>query len=488
MLALNRQRTVCVLFLLCAALVVSSSAQTFSNIANFDGTNGMGPVGILATGIDGNFYGTTQGGGTCVGGGCGTVFKMTPSGTLTTIYNFCKRNNCPDGSDPFWGLTLATDGNFYGTTYGGGANLVGGVVFKVSSAGKEAVLYSFCESETCTDGSTPEGGVIQGLDGNFYGTTRNGGNSPSCNNDGYCGNVFKTTPSGTTTTLYNFCSLPNCADGDLPTTPLVQGSDGNFYGTTGGGVGGSFGTIFKLTPGGKLTTLYSFSADSEPSGLIQGTDGNFYGTTYYGGANTFYGMVYKITPSGVLTVLYSFCEEFSCSDGANPAGGVVEGDDGNFYGTTTEGGANANGAQGGTIYSVSSQGVHTVLYSFCSQANCADGSDPSAPPVQGTDGDFYGMAQAGAEKDGTIYKLSTGLGPLVKFLPAGGKAGSEVGILGTNLTGATAVAFNGTAAQFTVRSSSLIVAHVPTGATSGTITVTLPSGTVSSVASFLVLP
>jgi uncharacterized repeat protein (TIGR03803 family) len=491
MFRLNCLKTARVIFLLCVlvcVLVPIVSAQTFTNIANFDGANGSSPVGILAQGIDGNFYGATSTGGTCVGGGCGTVFKVTPSGALTTVYNFCRQAGCPDGNEPFWGLTLATDGNFYGTTYDGGANLVGGVVFKVSSAGREAVLYSFCENETCTDGSTPEGGVIQGQNGNFYGTTRDGGDGPLCISNGYCGNVFKTTPSGTTATVYNFCSQPNCADGVLPTTPLVQGSDGNFYGTTGGGAGNYYGTIFKLTPGGKLTTLYTFtSTQSEPSGLIQGTDGNFYGTTYYGGTIGL-GTVYKITPRGTFTVLYNFCSKFGCSDGAGPFGGVVEGSDGNFYGTTSEGGLNASGTLGGTIYSVTSQGVITMLYNFCSQPNCADGSNPSAPPLQGSDGNFYGMAAYGDDKDGTIYKLSTGLGPLVKFLPAGGKPGSEVGILGTNLKGATAVTFNGTAAQFSVRSATLIVANVPTGATTGTIKVALPSGTVSSVASFVVLP
>ena len=481
-------------FIFMAASLVCS-AQTYTTLFSFDQTNGWEPLGIPAQGIDGNFYGTTIFGGT-EGDQDGTAFKITPAGKQTVLHNFCSVSNCADGDDPFWGPTLATDGNFYGTTSSGGANNVGGTVFKLTSAGKLTVLYNFCGSSDgeCSDGNTPEGGVIQGIDGNFYGTTRDGGISSICP-AGSCGNVFKVTRTGTETTLYNFCSQTNCADGVFPTAPLVQGTDGNFYGTTEGGSGNPNATIFKLTPAGKLTTLYTFGGTglqqiSDVSGLIQATDGNFYGTSGRGGTNG-NGIAFKITPGGAFTTLYNFCSVFGCLDGADPFGGFIQGSDGNLYSTTAEGGLNANGTNGGTIFKMTLSGVITTLYNFCSESNCADGDYPQAPPIQGTDGNFYGFALGGIGNEplyGVVYKLSTGLAPFIKFLPAGGKVGSEVGILGNNLTGATSVTFNGTAATFKVVSSTLITVNVPTGATTGTLKVVTPSGTLSSVPAFHVIP
>jgi len=481
---LNGWKISCV-FLLCIATAISSPAQTFTNLFTFNETDGATPVGILAQGIDGNFYGATMFGGTGKGGSEGTAFKVTPTGTFTTIYNFCNKANCADGDGPFWGVVLGTDGNFHGTTGSGGAN-VGGTVYTITSSGKLAVVYSFCAQENCTDGATPEGGVIEGIDGNYYGTTRDGGNGPLCLDEGDCGNVFKTTPAGATTTIYNFCSQPNCTDGFLPTAPLVQGTDGNFYGST-TELNGVPATIFKLTPRGVLTTLYSFPITwNGVSPLIQGTDGNYYGTITSGG-NFGLGMAFKITPGGTFTSLYSFCSNFGCTDGSSPQG-LVQGSDGNFYGTTSEGGQNASGTNGGTIFSLSPTGAYSVLYSFCSQTNCADGSNPDAPPVQGTNGNFYGVTSGGNLNKGTIYSLATGLVPFAKFLPAGGKVGAEVGILGNSLTSATAVTFNGVSAKFSVVSSTLILAHVPTGAKTGPIKVMLSSGTLSSNVSFVVIP
>jgi uncharacterized repeat protein (TIGR03803 family) len=458
---------------------IVSSAQTFVTLFTFDGTDGSLPVGILTQGIDGNFYGVTEDGGT--GLGEGTAFKVTPTGGFTTLYDFCGKAMCVDGNEPSWGVVLGTDGNFHGTTGYGGPNQGEGTVYTLTSGGKQTVISSF----NGTDGSQPEG-VIEGIDGNYYGTTIGGGNAVFCST-GSCGVVFKITPSGTTTTIYNFCSQPNCTDGMPPTTPLVQGTDGNFYGTT-AGFDTIFPTIFKLTPSGKLTTLYTFTAeDNGVSGLILATDGNFYGTTHAGGANGL-GAVFEITPKGQFSVLHSFCANFGCTDGADPLGGVVQGSDGNFYGTTSEGGQNGGDNQGGVIFRLSPSGTYTVLYNFCSQANCADGYFPTAGPTQGSDGNFYGTTSGGNQVQGTIYSLSIGLGPFVKFLPGGGKVGSEVGILGNSLNGTTAVTFDGTSAKFNVVSSTLILTHVPTGARSGLIRVMLPGGTLSSNAPFEVIP
>lgn len=483
----------CLLFMVIAAAAISS-AQTFTPLFTFDSTDGAGPVGILAQGTDGNFYGATMEGGTGKGGADGTAFKINPSGKLATIYNFCNIRNCPDGISPFWGLTLGADGNYYGTTSNGGTNIVGGTLYKLTSAGKFSILYSFCGSSdgVCSDGSTPEGGVIQGLDGNFYGTTRDGGNGPLCVTNGYCGNVFKVTRTGTETSFYNFCSQPNCADGVLPTTPLALGTDGNFYGTTSGGAGNPDPTIFKLSSAGKLTTIYTFDTPgANPSGLIQASDGNFYGTTTRGGANGL-GSVFKITPGGTFTTLHSFCSASSCTDGADPAGGVVQGSDGNLYGTSGEGGQNGSGTFGGTIFQLTLAGGFTTLYNFCAQSGCTDGSDPGAPPMQGTDGNFYGLAGTGDGSPpgkGEVYKLSVGLGPFVKVQPTLGKVGSNVIILGNNLTAATSVNFNSTAAtNFTIVSATEITATVPTGATTGRVTVVSPTRTLRSNSAFHVVP
>ena len=255
----------------------SALAQAFATLADFQGSaNGAEPLyGNLIQGTDGNNYGTTVRGGVYEQG---TVFKVTPDGTLTALYSFCSQVNCTDGAEPFSRLVQA-GGNFYGTTAIGGAN-DGGTVFEITPAGQLTTLYSFCSQTNCTDGAEPFSGLVQ-AGGNFYGTTVSGGANGR-------GTVFEITPAGQLTTLYSFCSQTNCADGELPYAGLVQ-AGGNFYGTTvEGGANGFYGTIFEITPAGQLTTLHSFAYTdgADPTaGLIQATDGNFYGTTEGGGAN-----------------------------------------------------------------------------------------------------------------------------------------------------------------------------------------------------------
>jgi uncharacterized repeat protein (TIGR03803 family) len=377
------------------------SSPSFSTLVNFNGSNGDEPVAALVQGVDGNFYGTTYQGGAS---GYGTVFKITPVGTLTTLYNFCSQTNCTDGSGPEGMLVLATDGNFYGTTYQGGASGYG-TVFKITPAGTLTTLYSFCSQAMCTDGIGPEAGLIQGTDGNFYGTTAYGGGA---NGDG---TAFKITPAGTLTTLYSFCSQTDCTDGHLPTAGLIQGTDGNFYGTSTYGGANNDGTVFRITPAGTLTTLYSFCSQTNctdgslpTASLIQGTDGDFYGTTSEGGANTD-GTVFRITPAGTLTTLYSFCSQTNCTDGIEPNAGLIQGTDGNFYGTTYFGGTYSEPTDG-TVFEITPAGTLTTLYSFCSQTNCSDGDRPFAGLIQGTSGTFYGTAAfGGADGDGTVFSL-----------------------------------------------------------------------------------
>jgi uncharacterized repeat protein (TIGR03803 family) len=240
-------------------------------------TTNAGSWASLVQGEDGDLYGTLMyGPGNCVLYaiyGCGTIFKVTRSGELTTLYDFCSRNTietlCTDGFDAYYaGVILGTNGDMYGTTafggnnagicyQGGGAFAGCGTVYRLTPDGSLTTMYRF----DGYDGAIPLAGVIEGNDGNFYGTT-------SGIEDNGNGTVFKFA-KGTLTTLYNFCQLPNCADGSEPWAGLIQATDGNFYGTTPG-------TIFKITPDGTLTTLYSVGGTT---GLIQATDGNLYGTT-----------------------------------------------------------------------------------------------------------------------------------------------------------------------------------------------------------------
>jgi len=472
--------------LACAAMSIAASAQTFTNLVGFDYTDGAYPYyGSLTQGVDGNLYGTTNLGGAT---SMGTVFRITASGTLTTLYSFCVQGPpCIDGEEPYGGLVQAPDGNFYGTTSNGGAN-GWGTVFKITPSGKFTTVYSFCpQGFPCADGFFPYAGLVQGADGNFYGTTQQGGANGQ-------GTVFKLTAGGTLTTLYSFCALTSCADGALLYAGLIQASDGSLYGTTLVGGAHGAGTVFKITAAGALTTVHSFDITdgSNPySGLVQASDGNFYGTTANGGKRDD-GTIFKITPAGKLTTIYNFCSITYCPDGVVPYGDLVQATDGSLDGTTLAGGANNSGI----IFKLSADGALTTLYSFCADGypNCTDGGEPFAGLLQATNGDFYGTTFEGGDLScsppfgcGSIFSLSTGLGPFVKTLPAAGKVGVQVGILGTDLTGATNVTFNGTAAQFTVRSPSLILSHVPAGATTGTVEVTLPSGTLSSNVPFYVL-
>jgi uncharacterized repeat protein (TIGR03803 family) len=459
-----------------------AQAQTFTTLASFNYTNGADPwYAALVQATDGNLYGTTYDGGAY---GKGVVFRISTGGALTTVYSFCAQSNCTDGSYPYAGLIEATDGNLYGTTYSGGANNFG-TVFQVSLSGTFTTLHSFAGSD---DGTGPIGPLVQGTDGNLYGTTWG-----VTGND--LGTIFKITLSGTLTTLYGFAP----GDDGHPYAGLLQASDGNFYGTTNGG-GTAHGTVFQITPGGTFTTLYFFCSQinctdgSYPyDGLVQATDGNLYGTTGYGGVDVTCaggygcGTVFKITTTGALTTLYSFSCNSTCPGGYQPYSGLVQATDGNFYGTTTSGGTGLNGGEG-TIFEITPSGTLTTLYSFCpSQVNCPDGALPYDGLVQDTNGAFYGVTNYGGSgfqgnfgPYGAVFSEYVGLGPFVKTLPTSGKVGSAVQILGTNLTGAISVSFNGTAASFTVSSASLITTTVPAGATSGPLTVITPSGMLTS--------
>ena len=357
----------------------------------------------ILQGSDGNFYGTASNWNLA---GYGTVYKLTASGTFTVLHTFTDES---DGAAPYAGLIQTTDGNFYGVTItGGDPHSNCGTVYKVTASGTLTTLHAFAGHPN--DGCEPYGPLVQATDGNFYGTTNYGGTSNNCGTFA-CGTVFKITTGGTETILHSFCTQSGCPDGSSPQAGLVQGSDGNLYGATFyNGVANGSGTVFKITTSGTLTTLHSFNGTdgSGPAGgLVQGSDGNFYGTTFAGANGG--GTVFKMTSSGTLTTLYNFCSQPRCADGSAPQAGLVQASDGNFYGTTSAGGTGGGGDLFGTVFAITSSGTLTTLYNFCSLGgiDCTDGAWPRAGLIQASDGKLYGVTSEGgnASGAGTAFSL-----------------------------------------------------------------------------------
>jgi len=362
--------------------------------------DGSGPTSLIQ-GSDGNFYGTTANGGRF---GQGTFFRVTPAGAETVLYSFV--GGPGDGSNPE-GVIQGSDGNFYGATSGGGngqCQLGCGTAFKITPDGAETVLYFFTGM---TDGGSPNE-LIQGADGNFYGTAAFGGVvSGLCGQSG-CGVVFRLTPAGEETVLYSFTG--GATDGAVAAS-LIQGSDRNFYGVTAYGGSANAGTIFKVTVAGTETVLHAFAGGSDGAApqtpLLQGHDGNFYGTTPLGGASSA-GTLFKVTPAGAETVLHAFTA--STTDGAQPYTGVIQGTDGNLYGTTSAGGSTSCVGGCGTVFKSTTAGAESVLYSFGPSPATAPQPPQPSSLVQATDGNFYGTTTNGGQ---------FGLGSFFKLTPAG---------------------------------------------------------------------
>lgn len=400
--SLNVWRNACAFLLFFTILGSLSFAQTVSLVATFNGANGRQPNSITQ-GTDGNFYGTTTFGGAYQEG---TVFQVTPAGGLTSLYSFCAQiiHTCADGSVPQGApLVQSTDWSFYGTTgTGGSESRNSGTIFKITPSGQLTTLYSFAGYPT--DGSNPQG-LLLASNGAFYGITFQGG--ANCDS---CGTFFKATNEGVVTVLYNFCSLANCADGSNP-VGVMQAANGNFYGATayGGSSSTSCGTIFEITPAGQLTTLHNFNqADGcHPSGtLMQGRDGGFYGSAD-GGAHGA-GVTFRMSAAGQFTAFYSFCSQAHCADGYNPNAPLLQASDGNFYGTTVFGGSAARNA--GTVFQISRSGKLTTLYSFCQEKACPEGGRPTGGLIQASDGNIYGVNSAGGSGggagSGTVFRLA----------------------------------------------------------------------------------
>lgn len=465
---LSASRFFCSVLLFCSLLLVpAAEAQTLSVLYDFGSRTGdpLYPYweGIIAQGRDGNLYSTTMDGGA---NGWGATFKITPTGSLKVPYSFT------DPGTPEGGLTLGTDGNFYGTTQLAGAN-ISGQIFKMTPAGTVTVLYTFTGG---TDGGTPSASPIQGADGNFYGTTISGGGA-----GGY-GTVYKITPSGTFSTLHTFSST----DGANPHAPLVLGTDNNLYGTTYlGGTSGD-GIVFRISTSGSYTVLYNFDGThgANPNGpLAQGSDGFFYGTTANGGASSS-GVVFKLVGGGKISVLHSLN---GTSEGSQPFAGLLQATDGNFYGSASGGGSTSCSGGCGTLFKIALPSTFSVIYTFGTSA-----AGPNVTLIQHTNGLLYGDTENGGGCSspgcGAFFSLNLGLKPFVSLVYTSGKVGRTVEILGQGFTGTTAVSFNGTAATFKVLSNSYLTATVPTGATTGFVTVTTPSATLTSNKKFRVIP
>ena len=456
-------------------------AQTFNVVAPFPvPTGGNAPAanpfysGLLAQGRDGNLYG---GATNAYQGNVGTgeTFRVTlRDEVITTLCDF----NGALGAQPQGGLTLGSDGNFYGTASDGGADGYG-TIFVMTPAGtcSSSPLYTFTGGN---DGGEPIAPPIEGIDSNYYGTTA------SQTGESTAGTIYKVTRKGVFTALHT-CTGTDCNSFQ---GPLTLAADGNFYGTSEQGGSAGQGNIFRISAEGNFTSLHSFDGTHglEPTNIMtQGTDGSFYGTTQAGGSKGS-GVAFKFTPPHGFKVLHSLN---GTTDGTLPYSGLVQATDGNFYGAAEASGN--NGADCGTLFRITPSGVFTVIHTFAG----TDGCNPYSALYQHTNGLIYGTtydggnSSAGCEQGcGVVYSLNIGSAPFVTFAgPPAAKVGKTIEILGQGLTGATGVLFNGTAATtFKVASDTYMTATVPSGATTGTVIVNAPAGALSSNIAFRVLP
>jgi len=473
---MERRRTLLSLIaatLLLAATVASSQSYTklYSYSIGSGAYSGIVAPQIMSQGRDGNLYSTISNAGTH---NDGSVHMMTTAGVLNNVYSFCSLKSCSDGQYPFGGVTLGFDGNFYGTTQSGGNRGVGSV-FKVTPTGTLTTLWNF---DNGTDDSVPVYTTLLGKDNNMYGVSVGQYN-------GQYGVFFRVSSAGAFAALRDF-AYTNGANPNLPT----QGADGDFYGTAqaGGDPTCRCGVVYKATSTGVVTVLHAFKGypndGYRPIGvLVQGNDGNFYGTTYRGGAHN-QGSVFKITPTGNFTLLHSFHYGGGTSfDATLPEAGLTLGTDGSFYGVGAAGGTKNAGA----IFKITSAGSESVLYNFCS-VSCSDGFGPATPLVLHTDGKFYGNTNGNSLGGSVFYSLDVGFKPLISPVNWTAKVGQTVEILGQGFTGATAVSFNGIKAPFKIVSDTYLTATVPAGALTGQVTVTAFTGSMKSNRKFLVIP
>ena len=440
-------------------LYAQAQSATITNLYNLNASvDGSTPYGSLVQGPDGNFYGTTAKDGAS---GNGTIYRLTPKGVYTVLYTF---QGSPDGQNPQNNLYFASDGNLYGTTARGGANGAG-TIFRISPAGVFTLLYTFTGG---TDGNFPQSSLIEGSDGNFYGTTVYGGAVNAAGFEGY-GTIYQMTPNGVLSTLYTFSGGDD--DGASPYAGLVEGSDGLLYGTTNNNeVGDSQyeqGSAFKIGKDGVYTNLHHFGGGNDGSypdgGLVEGPDGSFYGSTHDGGLyaddddDTGQGVVYNITPDGTFKTVYEFTGQ---ADSGRPEGTLTFASDGNLYGTTTV-------SPSGTLFQLTPAGGFVTLNLLSSTSN----EESLGGPIVGSDGYFYGTTDNGGPSfNGSIFQAipSPSLKPLVQLTLS-----AQTVPVGTPVT------LNWQVAQAYSNTAQRCAAFVQNGATGGGPWTGLQTGTFS---------
>ena len=385
---------------------VSSFASTFKVVFSFSFQNGSGPNGGLISDSAGNFYGTTQFGGPS--DNRGVVFKLSPAGEETVLYSFTGQS---DGGIPIGRLIRDSAGNLYGiTSSGGDATCSCGTVFKLEKNGTLKVLHAF---KGGTDGAQNQGQAELGLvmvNGDLYGSASFGGVS-GCDGSLGCGVIFKVTPAGKETVLYRFTAK---ADGGFP-QDLIADKAGNIYGETGGSYNpGNGGTIFKISTTGKLTTLFTFPEGAEGTsprwGLTRTPNGVFYGVTQFGGNTTTCaigtvgcGVLFTVNAANKEHVPHVFGN--NAANGEEPSGSLLDAK-GNFFGTTFYGGIdNSTCSLGcGVVYELSAAGKYHVLRRF---TGANDGSNPGGPLAEDSAGNIWGAdTNGGSGGNGVIYMIT----------------------------------------------------------------------------------
>ena len=395
---------------LATALTAPAAAQTFRVLHKFRGSpkDGAVPLGGLLMDAAGNLYGTTLQGGkysSCQdsdGVGCGIVFKLDTNGVETVLHSF----NGSDGAGSSATLIMDSNGDLYGTAAVGGGNgcssggSVGcGVVFKLSGH-KETVLHRFTGGE---DGAWPWAGLVMDASGAFYGTTNAGGNYGG-------GVVFKLV--GTKETVMH--AFTGGEDGSGPGEGTLIDANGTLYGTAtyGGDINCDYpnpcGVVFKLV-GREETLLHAFKGPPDgmypAGGLFMDATGNLYGTTADGGQPDNTGTVFEVSASRKEHVLYRFRSPYGKRrDGFSPEAGVARDAQGNLYGTTLEGGLHG----GGILFEITADGEERILHKFCSQIDCADGSNPMGDLIMDANGNLYGTASNGGGHGyyGVVFELT----------------------------------------------------------------------------------
>jgi uncharacterized repeat protein (TIGR03803 family) len=432
-------------------LVEPGSAQTVTSILSFDETNGQLPDRTTPVqGRDGRLYGTTYYGGTS---GAGTVWAEDPSGSGgTVLYNF-------DGitaGNPQTGLTLATDGNFYGIA---ATSTYQRILFRLTAAGVLTVLHQFGETDGCYPVSPP----IEASDGNLYGTTQGCGRST----------VYQYTRAGVFTTIHFFDTN---TEGKSSMASPMQASDGDLWGTNAWGGTGQCGAVFKMDLSGNVlrSLLMDCTHNRHPSSqLMEAANGDIYGTTTAGGTARS-GSVFKLDATRTISTVYEFLGR---PDLANPSN-IIQATDGNLYGTSFTGGTTGQGG----IYTIDSLG-YSVLYDFGNNPRIVE---DNSGIMQHTNGKFYSASESGGKYDrGVVFSVDLGLAPFVAFVRPSGAVAKTAQILGQGLTGTTGVTFNGVAAtSFSVVSDTYMTVVIPAGATTGPVVVTTPTGTLAGNVNF----